>query len=284
MTTKEGINVFLRGYVKTENMKFRDVALTFKVHDNIDAVQQEDAMGTRYPELTKKLGDFTLHVEPGSFHTSEIIVLLGENGTGKTTFVRLLAGKDKELKKQLPEISISLKPQKIAPKFQGTVRDLFHKKLAQRFHNSHFQSLVVKPMNIDAIIDNQVQELSGGELQKIALILALGKPAQVYLLDEPSAYLDAEQRIITAKCIKRYIMAVEKTAFIVEHDFIMATYMADRVIVYTGTPGKECTAHSPKKLVEGMNQFLKILNVTFRRDPENWRPRINKYGSNMHEK
>ena len=83
MTTKEGINVFLRGYVKTENMKFRDVALTFKVHDNIDAVQQEDSMGTQYPKLFKKLGDFELTVEPGSFHESEIIVLLGENGTGK---------------------------------------------------------------------------------------------------------------------------------------------------------------------------------------------------------
>ena len=113
----------------------------------------------------------------------------------------------------------------------------------------------------------------------MALILALGKSADVYLLDEPSAYLDAEQRIITAKCIKRYIMATGKTAFIVEHDFIMATYLADRVIVYTGEPGKNCVAHSPQGLVDGMNKFLTILNITFRRDPTNWRPRINKLNS-----
>ncbi len=83
-------------------------------------------------------------------------------------------------------------------------------------------------MNLRKIIDNQVQELSGGELQKVALILALGKAAQVYLIDEPSAYLDAEQRVLTARCIKRFIMNNMKSAFIVEHDFIMATYLADK--------------------------------------------------------
>ena len=82
-------------------------------------------------------------------------------------------------------------------------------------------------------------------MQRVALILALCKPAQVYLLDEPSAYLDSEQRIITAKVIKRYILNSGKTAFIVEHDFIMASYLADQVIVYEGSPGKECVARKP---------------------------------------
>lgn len=72
-----------------------------------------------------------------------------------------------------------------------------------------------------------------------------------------------------------------KTAFIVEHDFIMATYLADKFIVYEGTPGKDCTANSPKTVVEGMNQFLKQLGITFRRDGNNLRPRINKYDSNL---
>jgi ATP-binding cassette subfamily E protein 1 len=47
-------------------------------------------------------------------------------------------------------------------------------------------------MKLDDILDLEVQKLSGGELQRVALILALGKPANVYLLDEPSAYLDSE--------------------------------------------------------------------------------------------
>merc|ERR1712154_718053 len=85
-----------------------------------------------------------------------------------------------------------------------------------------------------------------------------------------------EQRINCAKVIKRFIMHSKKTAFVVEHDFIMATYLADRVVVYTGRPGIEATATSPQGLLTGMNQFLKSLEVTFRRDPTNFRPRINK--------
>ena len=123
-----------------------------------------------------------------------------------------------------------------------------------------------------------------GELQRLAICLALGKPADVYLIDEPSAYLDSEQRINCAKVIKRFIMHSKKTAFVVEHDFIMATYLADRVVVYHGNPGIEATASKPQSLLTGMNMFLKSLEVTFRRDPVNFRPRINKKGSQMDQK
>ena len=51
----------------------------------------------------------------------------------------------------------------------------------------------------------QVQNLSGGELQRVALTLCLGKPADVYLIDEPSAYLDSEQRLHAGKVIKRLV-------------------------------------------------------------------------------
>merc|ERR1712203_31559 len=101
-------------------------------------------------------------------------------------------------------------------------------------------------MLIDPIKDQDIQVLSGGELHRVALVLALGKPADMYLIDEPSAYLDVEQRIVAARAIKRYILHSKKTAFIVEHDFIMATYLADRVIVYTGQPGVHCTARAPQ--------------------------------------
>ena len=128
-------------------------------------------------------------------------------------------------------------------------------------------------------MDNEVKNLSGGELQRVALTLCMGQPADVYLIDEPSAYLDSEQRIWASKVIKRFIIHSKKTAFIVEHDFIMASYLADRVIVYTGTPAVDATAHSPCSLLTGMNQFLKHLEITFRRDPTNYRPRINKFDS-----
>ena len=129
------------------------------------------------------------------------------------------------------------------------------------------------------MLDLTVKKLSGGELQRTALVLCLGKAANVYLIDEPSAYLDSEQRIIASKIIKRFTVNSSKCSFVVEHDFIMATYLADRVIVHEGRPAVECIAKQPVPLLEGMNKFLKIMNITFRRDPTNYRPRINKLGS-----
>ncbi len=237
---------------------------------------------------------FLLHVNAGGFTDSEIIVMLGENGTGKTTFIRMMAGllkSDEAAKAEeegdmeraaalgVPQLNVSYKPQKISPKFQGTVRQLLHKKIRDSYIHPQFISDVMRPMSMEAIMDNGVQDLSGGELQRVAIVLCLGTPADIYLVDEPSAYLDSEQRIASAKVIKRFIMHSKKTAFIVEHDFIMATYLADRVIVYDGQPGIETTANSPQALIPGMNTFLKQLNITFRRDPANFRPRINKMDS-----
>lgn len=179
----------------------------------------------------------------------------------------------------VPQLNISYKPQKISPKFQGTVMQLLQTKLKDGYLHPQFQTDVTKPLQLEGLLDQDVQTLSGGELQRVALILALGQPADIYLLDEPSAYLDSEQRIIAAKVIKRYIIHSKKTAFVVEHDFIMATYMADRVIVYQGQPGIDCIARTPTTLVNGMNTFLRDLNITFRRDPTNFRPRINKLNS-----
>lgn len=180
---------------------------------------------------------------------------------------------------EMPKLNVSYKPQTISAKFTGTVRELLYGRIRDALSHPQFITDVVKPMQIDPLNDFMVQNLSGGELQRVAIVLALGKPADIYLLDEPSAYLDVEQRIVTARVIKRYIMHAKKTAFVVEHDFIMATYLADRVVVYTGEPGIKCCAETPKALVEGMNQFLKMLEITFRRDPTNHRPRINKHAS-----
>jgi ATP-binding cassette subfamily E protein 1 len=137
----------------------------------------------------------------------------------------------------------------------------------------------MKPLRVEELFDNEVGTLSGGELQRVALVLALGLPADIYLIDEPSAYLDSEQRLIAAKVIKRFILHAKKTAFVVEHDFIMATYLADRVVVYDGQPSIRAIARAPQSLLTGMNHFLKSLEITFRRDPSNNRPRINKRDS-----
>lgn len=153
---------------------------------------------------------------------------------------------------------------------------LLLKRIKAMFMHPQFNSDVIKPMQLEGIIDQEVQTLSGGELQRVAICLVLGVPADVLLIDEPSAYLDSEQRIIASKVIKKFVMSSKRSAFIVEHDFIMATYLADRVIVFEGEPGKKSRAGQPEGLLTGMNKFLKSLDITFRRDPTNFRPRINK--------
>uniref|UniRef100_A0A8D3AZW2 ATP-binding cassette, sub-family E (OABP), member 1 n=1 Tax=Scophthalmus maximus TaxID=52904 RepID=A0A8D3AZW2_SCOMX len=181
--------------------------------------------------------------------------------------------------RDVPTLNVSYKPQTISPKFKGSVRALLHEKIRDAYTHPQFITDVMKPMQIESIIDQDVQNLSGGELQRVALTLCLGKPADVYLIDEPSAYLDSEQRLMAARVIKRYILHAKKTAFVVEHDFIMATYLADRVIVFDGIPSRSTAANTPQSLLAGMNRFLSLLEITFRRDPNNFRPRINKLNS-----
>lgn len=281
-SVREGINIFLDGHIPTENLRFRDESLTFRIAEGTDDFAIDKSRAFSYPDMKKKLGSFNLRIDAGQFTDSEIIVMMGENGTGKTTFCRLLAGALKpDSSAGVPEMRISMKPQTITPKFEGTVRQLFFKKIKQAFLSPQFQTDVVKPLRLDAFIDQEVKNLSGGELQRVAIVLALGLPADIYLIDEPSAYLDSEQRIIASRVIKRFIMHAKKTAFIVEHDFIMATYLADRVIVFDGKPGIDAHANTPESLLTGCNSFLKNLDVTFRRDPTNFRPRINKLGSQL---
>lgn len=294
-SVREGINIFLAGFIPTENMRFRDEELTFKVSENDEAEGAAETVRTAeeiekkglkkvvlyYPSMTKSLGPFKLAVTGGSFSSSEIIVMLGQNGTGKTTLIKMLAGliKPDDEKLEMPKLSISLKPQTIAPKFTGTVKDLLYTKLKDSWSSSIFKTEVLMPLDIESLLDNEVQNLSGGELQRVAIVLCLAKPCNIYLIDEPSAYLDSEQRVLASKVMKRWILTTKRAAFIVEHDFIMATYMADKVIVFDGTPAKDTFCDAPEGMISGMNKFLKMMEITFRRDPTNFRPRINKHNS-----
>jgi ATP-binding cassette subfamily E protein 1 len=281
-TNKEGINIFLNGYIPSENMKFRETPLSFRF--NIEEDEINEKIEFHYPTLKKTFStEFELNVPAGIFSSSEIVVLLGKNGTGKSTFVKMLAGKIKpdNFIKDLNYI-ISYKPQIIIPKFKGTVKELLNIKLGARLNNIVFRNAVYKPMNISHLLDSKVKKLSGGELEKIALILCLGKPADLYLIDEPSSHLDSKMRIEVAKIIRSFIRKSGKSAFVIEHDFMMATYMADKTILFDGVPGKKSKATEPMSLHQGMNNFLKNLDITIRNDSN--RPRINKHKSQNDQK
>ncbi|KAJ1279002.1 hypothetical protein BS78_04G121800 [Paspalum vaginatum] len=283
-SVREGINIFLNGFIPTENMRFREEKLTFRVTESAEEMTEgQTYQSYKYPTMMKTRSGFKLSVMKGSFNDSQIVVLLGENGTGKTTFIRMLAGQVKPDKigeeVDMPAYTISYKPQELIPKIFTTVRELLHKKIPGSCSHAQFRSDVMKPLKIEELLDRQFANLSGGELQRVALCLCLGKPADIYLIDEPSAHLDSEQRLLAAKVIKRFILHEKKTAFVVEHDFIMATYLADKVIVFEGKPSVDCTANVPEPLTSGMNRFLSHLDVTFRTDPTTYRPRINKLGS-----
>ena len=282
---REGINIFLAGFVPTENLRFRDEALTFKVAETAD--EREGAVDTKflrfaYPAMTKSQGSFTLHIEPGEFTDTEIIVLLGENGTGKTTFIRLIAGlikPDDDEADDLPEFNVSYKPQKISPKFDSTVRNLLHKKIRDSYLHPQFISDVINPLNIESMMDNDVIKLSCVELQSEALTLCMGTPADLYLIDEPSAYLDSEQKDLGLQGDQALHHPLEKNR------------VHRRARLYHGVlprrPRRGVHRHAragrhrarARGLLTGMNQFLKHLEITFRRDPTNYRPRINKYAS-----
>ncbi|KAJ0006083.1 hypothetical protein NQD34_013356, partial [Periophthalmus magnuspinnatus] len=296
------INIFLDGYVPTENLRFREASLVFKVAETANEEEVKRLQHYQYPEMKKTMGEFTLEIRAGEFTDSEIMVMLGENGTGKTTFIKMLAGglkpdeggetlllllllllllnlRDCGLNRlssgDVPILNVSYKPQTISPKFKGSVRALLHEKIRDAYTHPQFITDVMKPMQIESIINQDVQNLSGGELQRVALTLCLGKPADVYLIDEPSAYLDSEQRLMAARVIKRYILHAKKTAFVVEHDFIMAT-----ISVSQSSVRHPVQTHGwPQSLLAGMNRFLSLLEITFRRDPNNFRPRINKLHS-----
>ena len=193
---REGINIFLAGFIPTENLRFREIGLTFKVAENVDEVldQEKHHCMNSYGDMTKTMqragsdSKFVLRLQKGSFNDSEIVVLLGENGTGKTTFIRLLAGLiQADDGARVPEMRVSYKPQTVSPKFEGTVRQLLQKKIMESFMHPQFNTDVIKPLSIEGIIDQEVQHLSGGEIQRVAIILALGAPAEIYLIDEPSA-------------------------------------------------------------------------------------------------
>ena len=283
-STRNGINEYLSGYLEAENMRIRQDAIQFEEHAPRESVRGDVLV--EYPALTKSYGEgeFTLEVEAGEIRNNEVLGIVGPNGIGKSTFAKLLAGRLEPTEGAVDtRLDIAYKPQYIEIDQPMRV-DAFLASITDDFGSSYWNTEIAGPLQLERIMEQQLTDLSGGERQRVAIAACLSKDADLYLLDEPSAHLDVEQRVQATSAIRRYTENHDATAMVIDHDIYMIDLLADRLQVFDGAPAEHGHAGQPVGMREGMNQFLANLDVTFRRDQRTGRPRINKPGSQLDRK
>jgi ATP-binding cassette subfamily E protein 1 len=278
-----GINIYLNGYIKDENVRIRDEPIKFHERPPIDSLFDTGASIFSYENLEKTLGDFHLTVTGSEVHAGEILGILGPNGIGKSTFIDLIANKivsDNKINDvKEKNLKISLKPQYIKIDESKLVSDTLTKIKLAPYLSQPYKKRLINSLKLDNIKDRKMSELSGGELQRVTIADCLSTEADIYLLDEPSAFLDIEMRLTVAQLLRKSIEELKKSAFVVEHDIITQDFIADSILVFEGIPGVEGRALAPLNLRDGFNLFLKMMGITFRREKETKRPRVNKIGS-----
>ncbi len=261
-STRVGINMFLSGYLKEENVRFRD-RIDFKAGYEHDIEKLEY---TSIPKFEIEYPCFKLE-NPNIIRLfeTEIIGVVGQNGIGKSTFLRGVAEK----------LGIDIyKPQDPYIEFDGLVCEFI-----ERYCNSSFSNTYIKAMDMERFLYRNMRTLSGGEQQKIAIMYVLSKELELYILDEPSAMLDVEARFKVLKQIRKRSHETKKGVIIVDHDIEFLEKVVDRVIIIDGIPGKYGKVGQPLDKDEGLNKFLESYGITYRRDEDTRRLRLNKRGS-----
>ena len=271
---RAGINEYLDGFLKGENTRFRDHAIKFSVASASEEVNRKTKFS--YPVLQKKYDRFSFSSDEGSIKEGEIVGMLGENAIGKTVFMKMLAGVEQPDNTQIASIMrVSYKPQYIRADEKMEVQDVF----AVEGLNAAFSEQAKRKLNVNSLMEKKLTSLSGGELQRVSIALAISREADIYLFDEPSAFLDIEQRLEFASLLQSLIMDSKKCAFVIDHDLVLLDAISSRMMIFEGKPGAVGHAGAPSGKREGMNGFLKSVGITLRRDKDSKRPRINKSDS-----
>jgi ATP-binding cassette subfamily E protein 1 len=275
-STRNGINEYLRGYLDNENMRIRPEAIEFEEHAPRSVGTAE--VLTEYPDVQKSFGEgeFSLQVEGGELRRDEVLGVVGPNGIGKSTFAKLLSGRLEPDDGPLDmDLVLSYKPQYVEVDKPMRV-DAFLSSITDEFGTSYWNTEIARPLLLPRIYEQQLTDLSGGERQRVAVAACLSRDADLYLLDEPSAHLDVEQRVRTTRAIRRFAEHEDTTVVVIDHDIYMIDLLADRLMVFDGEPAVSGHASPPQSMRSGMNAFLANLDITFRRDERTSRPRINK--------
>ncbi|MGA7008593.1 MAG: ribosome biogenesis/translation initiation ATPase RLI [Nitrososphaeraceae archaeon] len=281
---KVGINNFLEGFIPSENIRFRDRSYKFDNSGQNEDVVLEKPLA-KYSNLTKSYPSFKLSANSGQIREGEIVGLVGANALGKTTLMKMIAGIEKPDSGNIEmSAKISYKPQYLQQDHDDDTRSLLSTAYQAPIEGSAVENHILIPMGMKRLYDKNINTLSGGELQKVAVCATLVRPANIYALDEPSAFLDVEDRISLAKFLHRFVKAEGKSAMIIDHDMQLIDLVSDSLVIFTGTPAIEGIAHNPMNKEDGMNQFLRTLAITYRKDETTGRPRINKMGGRLDRK
>ncbi len=282
LSTKVGINTFLDGYLANENVRFRDKKFTFDASSSTTEQFQQGEEIISYPLLEKKFPSFSVSIEPGKVRKGEVLGIMGANALGKTTMMKMIAGVEKPDSGEIDKkVKIAYKPQYLTSDVDVEVISVLDKANEIPIMGSIEEEQIVEPLKIKKLYNKSVKNLSGGELQKVAVVSCLLQKADVYALDEPSAFMDVEDRIAIAKFIQKFVRSYGKSAIIIDHDLLLMDLISDSMVIFEGTSGVEGHATSPLSKTKAMNQFLKSLEITFRRDEKTLRPRVNKDASRL---
>jgi ATP-binding cassette subfamily E protein 1 len=272
-----GINTFLDGYIKEENVRFRPESIKF--FTSLVETKASPEILVAFKKIKKKFENFELEIKSGDIRKKEVLAVLGANALGKTTFARILSGEIKASGEIDSVLKISYKPQYIQTDFKGTVKEMLSK--ITDITTENYKAEMIRPLGLEKLLERDVEELSGGELQRVVIASTLSKDADLYILDEPSAFLDVEQRLIVAKMLSRMVEVKEKSALVIDHDLLFLSQVGSRAMVFLGEPSVRGFVEDVTSVKNAFNTFLKKVNVTFRKDPQTGRPRANKLDSQL---